>query len=85
MLFKSADNCFAREMFGSVEGHMFKKMCETVLVVVFKRCTYILDNIEAGSFFRLLIVTDKVGEPVGKLPCPYFRIHWSRPVKILGP
>ena len=47
---------------------MFKKMRQTILIIIFKNSTDILYNIKTGSLFRFFIITDKIGQSVIQFP-----------------
>ena len=64
LFFEIVDNAFVRKVFCPVESHVFQKVSESVLFVLFKDCTHILCNMKLCTLFWLFVVTNVVGKSV---------------------
>ena len=82
VLLQSGNDSLARKIFSPVKGHVFQKVGQTVLVIVFKQCTHIADNIKTGPVFRLLIVTDIISNAVGQFTDHRIRVRRQRTLQI---
>ena len=72
---KIIDDPFAGEMLCSVESHMLQEMRQTVLMILFEDSTYCLRNVELATLFRLLVVTDVIGQTVLQFAVTNIRVH----------
>ena len=68
------EDAFPREVLRPVEAHVLEEVGETVLVRSLLDGSDICGQIEFGSVFRFVVVSDVVGEPVLELPLPYSRV-----------
>ncbi|OPZ95374.1 MAG: hypothetical protein BWY70_02015 [Bacteroidetes bacterium ADurb.Bin408] len=48
-------------MLGAVESHVLQKMCQTVLVILLKYCTYILGNKKFCALLGFGVLPNVVG------------------------
>ena len=62
-------------MLCSVKGHVFKEMGQAVLVVLFLHCPHVMNDMKFSPVFRILGMTNVIGQPVIQLPDPYIGIH----------
>ena len=68
MFFQGVNDAFSREMLRPVEGHVFQKVGQTVLVILFQNGPHILNNVKTGPFFGLLVLTEIIGKSVFQFP-----------------
>jgi len=59
--FKVVDYTLTRKMLGAVESHVLQKMCQTVLVILLKYCTYILGNKKFCALLGFGVLPNVVG------------------------
>ena len=73
---------FAREVLGSVEGHVFQEVGEALLRIVLLDGSHIVEDVEIGLAFRLFVVADVVGHSVFQFPGADLRIGRDRLVHL---
>ena len=69
------DDSFSREVLRSVERHVLQEVRQTVLVILLEDSAYRLRDMELGTLFRLLVMTDVIGQSVIQLTVTDLRIH----------
>ena len=73
---------FAREVLGSVEGHVFQEVGEALLRIVLLDGSHIVEDVEISLAFRLFVVADVVGHSVFQFPGADLRIGRDRLVHL---
>ena len=82
MLFQRGDDTFPREILGSLKGHVFQEVGQTVLFIVFEQGSGITYDVETRSAFGFFIVTQVIHYTVGELSRYNIRILRKRGLKI---
>ncbi len=59
----------------SVKGHMFQKMGQSVLTILFQDGTHILCNIKIGPISRKRVFSNIVSKTVFQLPIPHHAVE----------
>ena len=72
------DHRVSRKVLGPVETHVFKKMRQSALVVLFQDTTHLLGDIEVHLVLRIFIVTDIVCKSVIQFTDSHFLVHRYR-------
>ena len=71
------EELLSREVFRTVEAHVLKEVCKTVLVVFLLEGSDVSGKIEFCPLSRLVVVADVIGHAVLKLSCSYCRVVWK--------
>ena len=66
-LFQIVYHGLSRQVLRTVESHVFEEVSQTLLVVVLLYGTHVMQDVEAGLPFGLLVVADVVGHAVFEL------------------
>ena len=64
-----------REVFCSVESHVFKEVSQTALLRLFKDGTHFLCNVKFDAFFWECVVSDVISKPVVKFTYADIFVH----------
>ena len=65
---------FAVEVFTAVKGHVLQEVCQAILVILFLHGTHALGDVEVGTLFRVIVVTDVVRQAVVQLADAHGRV-----------
>ena len=76
--FEIVDEKFVREVFSSIESHVFEEVSKTILVVFFEDSTYGLCDMEFATFFRLIVVTNVISETIVENTHTNIGVDWKR-------
>ena len=65
----------AGKTLGAIEAHVFEEVCQSTLIVFFHYRTHFLSNVEFSLSFRIIVVTDIIGQSVRQLSNSHLWIY----------
>ena len=68
----------ALEVVGAVEAHVFQKVGETALALLFLNGTHLLSDVEIGAVLRPVVITDVIGQPIVQFTDAYGCVSGDR-------
>ena len=83
VLFQDFRNRVTGKVLRPVESHVFQKMGQPVLGIIFHERTHVLDDVKVSLPCRFVIFTNKIGQPIIQFPMFHVRVQGNRSVHFI--